>query len=107
MLKASGMVRTVSTPAASSPKNTRRTMFTFSLLLNTDPCATRRRISLPEDGLAIMPTHATWYLSSQLPLSPCTAQLRAARVEAIIVILDGGLRSELCCERLHLRQQGR
>src|SRR5712691_7271378 len=59
MLKASGMVRIVSTPAASSPSNTRRTMFTFSLLLNTDPCATRRRMSFPEDGLAIMPTHAT------------------------------------------------
>src|SRR5215467_14047187 len=61
------MVRTVSTPAASNPSNTRRTMFTFSLLLNTEPCATRRRISLPEDGFAIIPTHATRdpsYLSS-------------------------------------------
>src|SRR5215475_13832828 len=65
------MVRTVSTPAASSPSNTRRTMFTFSLLLNTEPCATRRRMSLPEDGFAIIPTHATQYPSC---IANCTGQ---------------------------------
>ena len=37
MLKVSGMVTIRSTPTASSPSMTRRTMFTFSLLLNTEP----------------------------------------------------------------------
>src|SRR5262249_16211042 len=75
LVNASGTVRTVSTPVASSPSNTRRTMFTFSLLLNTEPCATRRLISLPEDGLAIMPTHATRYPFSQCHIAHLTSHI--------------------------------
>ena len=49
---ASGMCSTRRTPALSSPNSRRRTMRTFSWLSKTLPCATRRRMSLPEEGLA-------------------------------------------------------
>src|SRR5438270_335440 len=43
-------------PTASRPRSTRRTIAVFSLLSKTVPRATRRRISRPEAGLAMMPT---------------------------------------------------
>src|SRR5262245_33647843 len=45
-----------STPTESRPIRTRRTMLIFSLLSNVEPCATSRRMSFPEAGLAMIPT---------------------------------------------------
>src|SRR5512146_2950226 len=53
------MCTTCSTPVARRPVRTRRTMFTFSLLSTTEPIATSRRMSLPDEGLAMMPTRLT------------------------------------------------
>jgi hypothetical protein len=52
----SGRYATWLTLAASSPSNTRRTILIFSLLSNVEPWATRRRMSLPDAGFAMIPT---------------------------------------------------
>src|SRR5262245_4698362 len=59
MPKSSGMIQARSTPTASNPSRTRRTMLTFSSLSNTEPWATNRRMSRPEAGFAMMPTRLT------------------------------------------------
>ena len=41
----SGIIKTRLIPVASKPNSSRRTILTFSLLLNTVPCATSRRMS--------------------------------------------------------------
>ena len=52
----SGMTMTLVTPWDWRPANTRRSVFDFSWLETTRPCATNRRMSLPAAGFAIMPT---------------------------------------------------
>ncbi len=48
--------RARSTPAAPAAASSRTTMLVFSALGNTEACATRRRMSRPDIGLATIPT---------------------------------------------------
>ena len=52
----SGIITTRSAGVAASPARTRRRVFTFSLFGTNRPCATRRLMSLPAAGFAMMPT---------------------------------------------------
>ena len=49
-------IRARSTPAAPAAASSRSTMLVFSALGNTEACATRRRMSRPDIGLATIPT---------------------------------------------------
>ena len=52
----SGIITTRSTGVAARPASTRRRMLTFSLFGTNRPCATRRLMSLPAAGFAMIPT---------------------------------------------------
>ena len=53
---ASGIIRTRPTPRAPMAPSMRCTMLAFSAVENTEARLTSRRMSLPDIGLAMMPT---------------------------------------------------